>query len=90
MVTIYGQVPGVFLAFSLLPGIRRARYQESQVSLAVTLWLLGVAVDRTFNSEYVDVCAHLFVNHRHVCFYSHVKFLTANFFLNYGTMLSPK
>ena len=89
MVTIYGQVPGVFLAFSLLPGIRRARYQESQVSLAVTLWLLGVAVDRTFNSEYVDVCARLFVNHR-VCFYLHVKFSTAKFFFSYGTMLSPK
>ena len=25
-------MPGAFLAFSLLPGIRRARYRESQVS----------------------------------------------------------
>ena len=59
---------------------------ESQVSLAVTLWLSGVVVDLTFTPGGVDVRARLFVNHRHVCFYSRVKFsrlvLTAKLFFN--------
>ena len=50
---------GAFLAFSLLPGIRRTK--------AVTLWLSGVVVDRTFTSGGVDVRAQsLFVDHRRV------------------------
>ena len=47
----YGRVPGVFLAFSLLPGIRRARYRESQVLLAVLLWLSGVVVRSSCRSD---------------------------------------
>ena len=31
------------------------RYQENQVSLAVTLWLSGVVIDRTFTSGGVEV-----------------------------------
>ena len=39
-------------------------YQESQLSLVVTLWLSGVVVDRTFTPGGVDVRARLFVDHR--------------------------
>ena len=76
--TLY--VPGVFLAFSLLPGVRRARYR----CMAVTLWLSGVVVNQTFTSGGVDVRTCLFVNHRHVCLYLRVIFSrlvsTAKFF----------
>ena len=46
---------------SLLP-----RYRESQLSLAVMLWLSGVVVDRTFTLGGVDMSARLFVDHRHI------------------------
>ena len=41
-------------------------YQESQVSLAVTLWMSGVVVDSTFTLEGVDVLARLFTRHVNV------------------------
>ena len=39
------------------------RYQESQLSLVVTLWLSGVVIDRKFTPGSVDVRARLFVDH---------------------------
>ena len=55
----------MFLALSLLPGIG-----ESQVLLAVMLWLSGVVIDRTFTSGGVDVGARLFVDHHRVNVFS--------------------
>ena len=48
----------MFLEFSLLPGIGRAKYR-----LAIMLWLSGVAVYRTFTSGRVGMCTRLFVHH---------------------------
>ena len=51
--------------------------RESQVSLAVTLWLSGVVINQTFTSGGVDVHArllHLLIITAK-CFYSCVKFL---------------
>ena len=45
------------------------RYRESQVSLAVTLWLSRVVVDWTCTSVGVDVRARLFVDRRCVNVY---------------------
>ena len=42
------------------------RYWESQISLAVMLWLSRVVVNRTFTSGGVNVHARLFGDHRHV------------------------
>jgi len=47
-----------FLVFSLLPGIRRARYH-----------LMCIVVNRTFTSAGVDLRAHLFMNHHHASFF---------------------
>ena len=48
-------VPGALLLFSLLP-----RYQESQLSLVVMLWLSGVVIDQTFALGGVDVSVHAY------------------------------
>ena len=45
--------------FSLLPGIRTARYQDSQVSLVVTLLLSRVLVNKTIILGGVDLRACL-------------------------------
>ena len=67
-------MPGAFLAFSLLPGIRRT----------VTLWLSGVVVDRTFTLGGVDMREQAYLLIVDKCFYSRVKFsrlvLTAKLF----------
>ena len=42
------------------------RYRKNQVSFAVTLWMSGVAFDRTFILEGVDMHALLFVGHHQV------------------------
>ena len=53
------RMPGEFLVFSLLPGIRRARYR-----------LMYIVVNRTFTLAGVDLRAHLFMNHhRASCFF---------------------
>ena len=69
--------------FTLLPSIGRARYRESQVSLAV------YSLDRTFTSGGVDLHAHLFVDHHCVLIFFAVGLdreiiLTAKFFPIYG------
>ena len=57
------------------------------------LWLSKVVVNQTFMSGGVDVRAHLFVNHRHICFIhilkfsqlvSTTKFLNSEIFPIYG------
>ena len=53
-----GRVPGEFLVFSLLPGIRRARY----------CWLY-IVIDRTFTSGGVDLRSHFFMGHHHAIFF---------------------
>ena len=46
----------MLLAFSLLQGIRRARYS------------LAVVVDQTFTSGGVEFRAHFFIDDRHIIF----------------------
>ena len=58
---------GVFLAFSLLPGLGRASCRWTYV----TLWLSGVVADWMFTTG-VDMCAHLFIVHRHVNVFARV------------------
>ena len=49
------------------------RYRESQVLLAVTLWLSGVVIDQTFTLAGVDVhAAYSLITATYV--YSRVKF----------------
>ena len=43
------------IAWSVLNVQSATKYRENQVSLAVTLWLSVVVIDRTFTSEGVDV-----------------------------------
>ena len=62
-----------FCAPDLLITTAVTRHWQSQVSLAVTLWLSGVVVNQTFTLGGVDVRACLFIDHCHGVFI-HVKF----------------
>ena len=55
-----------------LEHLSTTRYQKSQVTLAVTLWLSGVVIDQTFTLRGLDVCTRLFVDHRRVNVFIHM------------------
>ena len=72
-------------AWSIVSVLYTTRYQESQVLLAVTLWLSGIVVNRTFTLGGVDVHTCLFVNHHHA-FVRVLNFLDSENFAIYGSL----